>query len=294
MSMEGLAEVADKIYRLEVPVAGAYVPTVSYFIADGNGALIEPGPGAAVSTVRQAIKHLGLNELAYIIPTHIHIDHAGGAAALAALCPRATVLVHPRAARHLADPAHLVDITERIYGSDFETRSGTVLPVPESQLRAVEHGEIIALGDRELQIIHAPGHSWHHLAILDRNQNGLFCGEALGLPPYLLPSVAPYSFDQDAYLETIESLRQLRPRMLFYSHGGIVTDTEKAFSTAVDNTHIYGKMVLEGIRNGDTRAKIAARFATDVRRRFGLQFEPEGSEMFVTGYSMYYEKKGLA
>jgi glyoxylase-like metal-dependent hydrolase (beta-lactamase superfamily II) len=292
--MEGLAEVADKIYRLEVPVAGAYVPTVSYFIADGNGALIEPGPGAAVSTVRQAIKDLGLTELAYIIPTHIHVDHAGGAAALAALCQRATVLVHPRAARHLADPAHLVDITERIYGSDFETRSGTVLPVPESQLRVVEDGEIIVLGSRQLQIIHAPGHASHHLAILDRSQNGLFCGEALGLPPYLLPSVAPYSFDEDAYLQTIESLRQLRTRVLFFSHGGMVTDTETVFSRAVENTHIYGAMVLEGIRNGDSRADIARRFAADVRQRFGLLFEPEGSEMFVTGYSMYYEKRGLA
>jgi glyoxylase-like metal-dependent hydrolase (beta-lactamase superfamily II) len=291
--MEGIMEVGDKTYRLEIPVAGSYVPTVSYFITDGDGALIEPGPGAAVPAVQSAIEHLGLRELAYIIPTHIHVDHAGGAGALAKRNPKAKVLVHPRGVRHLADSAHLVEITQRIYGSDFETRSGTVLPVPESQLRVVEDGEIIVLGGRQLQIIHAPGHASHHLAILDRSQDGLFCGEALGLPPHLLPSVAPYSFDEDAYLRTIESLRRLHPRMLFYSHGGIITDTDKAFGGAVENTHIYGKMVLEGIRNGDSRTDIALRFAADVKRRFGLLFEPEGSEMFVTGYSMYYEKKGL-
>jgi glyoxylase-like metal-dependent hydrolase (beta-lactamase superfamily II) len=292
--LEGITEVGDKTYRLEVPVAGAYVPTVSYFITDGNGALIEPGPGAAVPAIRLAIEHLGLSELAHIIPTHIHVDHAGGAGALAKCYPKAEVLVHPRGARHLANPAHLVEITERIYGSDFETRSGTVLPVPESQLRVVEDGEIIVLGSRQLQIIHAPGHASHHLAILDRSQNGLFCGEALGLPPHLLPSVAPYSFDQDAYLRTIEDIRQLHPRILFYSHGGTDTEPETAFSRAAENTHIYGNLVLEGIRNGDSRADIALRFAADVKRRFGLLFDPEGSEMFVTGYSMYYEKKGLA
>ncbi len=292
--MEGITEVADKTYRLEVPIPGAYVLSVSYFIKDECGALIEPGPGAAVPTLRLAMGHLGLTELAYIVPTHIHVDHAGSAGALAKLYPKSKVLVHPRGARHLAEPAHLVEITERIYGDDFETRSGPVLPVPESQLQVVEHGKIIVLGDRELQIIHAPGHSSHHFAVLDRSQNGLFCGEALGLPPHLLPSVAPYSFDEDAYLRTIEYLRQLHPRALFYSHGGMDTEPEAAFSRAVENTHIYGKMVLEGIRNGDSRADIAARFAADVRHRFGLLFDPEGSEMFVSGYSMYYEKRGLA
>ncbi len=294
MAAEGIKEIADKIYRLEVPIAGEYVPTVAYLIKEGVGALIEPGPGTAVSALQSAMEHLGLTELAYIIPTHIHVDHAGGAGALAALHPRAKVLVHPRGARHLADPAHLVEITERIYGSDFETRSGTVLPVPKSQLQVVEHGEIIVLGDRQLQIIYAPGHASHHFVILDKSQNGLFCGEALGLPPHLLPSVAPYSFDQEAYLHTIEDLRKLDPHMLFFSHGGMDNEPRTAFSRATENTHIYGKMVLDGIRNGDSYADIARRFAADVRRRFGLLFEPEGSEMFVTGYSMYYEKKGLA
>ena len=291
--MEDITEVADKVYRFEVPIPAMFVPTVAYFIKDGDGALIEPGPTAAIPAIQQAIEHLGLKELAYIIPTHIHVDHAGGVGGLATLFPKAEVLVHPRGARHLVNPAHLVEITERIYGDDFETRSGSVLPVPESQLKVTEDGEVIILGGRELQIIHAPGHSSHHFVILDKSLNGLFCGEALGVPPHLLPSVAPYSFDQDAYLDTIENLRKLHPSMLLYSHGGIEMEPGTAMSKAAENAHIYGGMVLEAIRKGDSRADIALRFAADVRRRFGLLFEPEGSEMFVTGYSMYYEKKGL-
>ena len=292
--MEGLTEVGDRTYRLEVMVAGEYVPSVSYLIVDGDGALIEPGPGAAVPAIQSAIEHLGLGRLACIIPTHIHVDHVGGAGALAMRNPKAKVLVHPRAARHLADPAYLIGITQQIYGRDFEAHSGTVLPVPESQLSVVEDGEVIVLGSRQLQMIHAPGHAWHHIAILDRSQNGLFCGEALGLPPSLLPTVAPYSFNEDDYLETIENLRRLRPRTLLYSHGGADTDPETAFSKAAENTHIYGNMVLEGIRSRDSRAVMAARFMADVKSRFGQVLDPEGSHIFVAGYLMHYKKKGLA
>jgi glyoxylase-like metal-dependent hydrolase (beta-lactamase superfamily II) len=210
--MEGMKEVGDRIYRLEVPVVGALVPNVSYFIADGDGALIEPGPGAAVPAVQSAIRHLGLGQLAYIIPTHIHVDHAGGVGALAARYPTAMVLAHPRGAKHLANPARLVATTKRIYGDDFETRSGPVLPVPESRIRVVEDGDTFIVGGRTLEVIHAPGHSPDHFCILDKSLNGLFCGEALGLPPHLLPSVAPYAFDQEAYLQTIEKLRKLHPR----------------------------------------------------------------------------------
>jgi glyoxylase-like metal-dependent hydrolase (beta-lactamase superfamily II) len=291
--MQGLAEVGNRIYRLEVPVPGALVPNVSYFIADGDGALVEPGPGAAVPAIQSAIERLGLSELAYIIPTHIHVDHAGGVGALAKIYPKAEVLAHPRGAKHLVNPARLVATTKRIYGNDFERRSGPVLPVPESRIKIVEDGDTLIVGARTLQVIHAPGHSPDHFGILDRSLSGLFCGEALGLPPHLLPSVAPYAFDQEAYLQTIEKLRKLKPRTIFNSHGGVETVPGDAFSTAAENTRIYGKMVLEGIRHGDSRADIARRFAADVKRRFGLPFGPEGSELFVTGYAMDYEKKGL-
>jgi glyoxylase-like metal-dependent hydrolase (beta-lactamase superfamily II) len=181
--MEGMKEVGDRIYRLEVPVVGALVPNVSYFIADGDGALIEPGPGAAVPAVQSAIRHLGLGQLAYIIPTHIHVDHAGGVGALAARYPTAMVLAHPRGAKHLANPARLVATTKRIYGDDFETRSGPVLPVPESRIRVVEDGDTFIVGGRTLEVIRAPGHSPDHFCILDKSLDGLFCGEALGPPP---------------------------------------------------------------------------------------------------------------
>ncbi len=292
--MEDITQVGDCTYRLEVPEASELVPAVSYFIADGDGALIEPGPGAAIPAVRRALERLGLSNLAYIIPTHIHVDHAGGAGALAALCPAATVLVHPRGARHLARPARLIDNTQRVHGDDFETRSGAVLPVPQSRLRAVEDGEVVLLGRRELQIIHAPGHAPHHLAILDRSQQGLFCGEALGLPPHLLPSAAPFSFDEGDYLSTIESLRRLGPRVLFFSHGGADSEIQAAFSRAEENARYYSQMVLDALRQGESGSDITLRFVADVRRRYGVCYNPGTAQMFANAYLMHYRKKGLA
>jgi glyoxylase-like metal-dependent hydrolase (beta-lactamase superfamily II) len=292
--MEGLTQVGDATYRLEVPEASSFVPAVTYFITDGDGALIDPGPGSAIPAVRRAMESLGLRHLACIIPTHIHVDHAGGVGALAALCPSARVLVHPLGVRHLAHPARLIEVTQQIYGSDFETRSGMVLPVSGPQLRGVEHGEVVSPGGRELQFIHAPGHASHHLAILDRIQRSLFCGEALGLPPHLLPSVAPYSFDEEDYLATIESLRQLDPRVLFFAHGGADAHPQAAFITAAENTRIYSRMTLDGLRQGESPAEITQRFVADVKSRFGLTYGPDGAALFVTGYLMYYYKKGLA
>ena len=287
-------EITQQTYRLETRIPGLNPIFTVYFIKDKTSILIEPGPAAIIPAIQKAVKELDLKNLEYIIPTHIHVDHAGGVGALALLFPTAKVLAHPRGAKHLANPARLVANTKRIYGDDVETRSGPMPPVPESRIKIIDDGDTFIIGGRTLQVIHAPGHSPDHFGILDRSLNGLFCGEALGLPPHLLPSVAPYAFDEEAYLQTIEKLRKLRPSTILYSHGRVETAPENAFSRATENTHIYGQMVLDGIKNGDSIAEIARRFAADVKRRFGLLFGPEGSQIFVAGYSMYYEKKGLA
>jgi glyoxylase-like metal-dependent hydrolase (beta-lactamase superfamily II) len=155
------------------------------------------------------------------------MDHAGGMGALAQIFPGAKVLVHPRGAKHAIDPSRLIEGTKMVFGADFEERYGPILPVPESQVYVPQDEEIISVNSRELQIIYAPGHAQHHMAIFDRSVRGLFCGEALGIPvhrtrPLAFPSVAPPNFDQELYLSTIEKLRQLEARILLYSHGPVI------------------------------------------------------------------------
>jgi glyoxylase-like metal-dependent hydrolase (beta-lactamase superfamily II) len=234
-----------------------------------------------------------MKNLSYIIPTHIHVDHGGGAGAMAKLFPVARVVAHPRGARHLASPERLVESTKLVWGQDFEQTLGPIIPIPESQLKAVEDGETILLGDRELRIIHALGHSSHHIVILDRKLNGLFCGEALGLPGHQLPPIAPLSFEQDTYVATIERLRRLRFDALFYSHGTTERDSGRLMSRALENARVYGNMILEEAGKGNAPEEIMRLVGDDFHRRFDQRLATGDLEILVAGYTIYFKSKGM-
>jgi glyoxylase-like metal-dependent hydrolase (beta-lactamase superfamily II) len=297
--MVELKEVADNIYRFETQLLVMTSPFTVYLIKESQGVVIEPGPGALVPRIQEAMKKLGMKDLAYIIPTHIHVDHAGGAGKLAQLFPKAKVLVHPAGVKHVVNPARLIESTKTVFGADFEAGFGPILPVPESQIKAVEDGEIIKVGKRELQIIYAPGHAPHHMVIFDRSVKGIFCGEALGLPGgegnrILLPAVAPPSFDQEIYVETMEKLRKLNARILFYSHGGVVGhDTNRLIMQAEEFTRITGEIILKALKEGGTNEDINRRVKERVNSRFSMDLTEMDLALTVGGYEVYYKKKGL-
>jgi len=297
-TMVDIKEVAHKIYRLEASVPGMNTIFAVYLIPESEGVLIEPGPSFAIPSIQEGMKQLGMEDLAYIIPTHIHMDHAGGIGTLAQLYPRAKVLVHPRGVKHAVDPSRLIESTRMVFGVDFEVRFGPIVPVQESQLVIPEDGEIIPINGRELQIIYAPGHAPHHMVIFDHSLKGLFCGEALGLPSqgaktFPLPSVGPPSFDQDLYLDTIERLRQLGAQMLFYSHGGVELEPDVLISMAAENTRTFGDIILKGLKEGQTLEDISRRIGDHITSQYGLKVNEMDIAMIVGGYAIYFNNKGL-
>ncbi len=291
--MVDVREVADKVYRFETPIPGMFYTPVVYLIDAPGGVLIEPGPAVAMPSIQEAMAQLGMKDLSYIIPTHIHVDHGGGAGALAKLFPSAKVIAHPRGARHLVSPERLIESTKLVWGQDFEQTLGPIIPIPESQLKAAEDGGTISIGDRGLQIIHALGHSSHHIVILDRKLNALFCGEALGLPGHQLPPVAPFSFEQDTYMATIESLRRLHFDALFYSHGSMERDPDRIMSRALENARVYGNMILEAAGKGNAPEEIMRLVGEDFHGRFGQRLAKGDLEILVAGYTIYFKSKGM-
>ena len=297
--MVNVKEVADGIYKFDARLSIMTSPFTVYLIKESQGVLVEPGPAALVPQIREAMKHLGMKDLAYIMPTHIHVDHAGGAGSLSQLFPEARVLVHPAGVKHVVDPSRLIESTKTVFGADFESGFGPILPVPESRIKVPRDGEIIKAGSRELQIIYAPGHAPHHMVILDRSVNGLFCGEALGLPGEggkhpPLPAVAPPSFDQEIYIETMEKLRKLGVRALFYSHGGAVGyDADRLITQAEEFTRILGEMILKTLKEGGTNEEVNRRVKEKVNSRFGVSMTDMDLALTVGGYEVYYRKKGL-
>jgi glyoxylase-like metal-dependent hydrolase (beta-lactamase superfamily II) len=296
--MIDIKEVAHKVYRLETLVPGMNTVFAVYLIPESDSVLIEPGPAAAIPAIQEGMKQLGMEDLGYIIPTHIHMDHAGGIGTLAELFPGAKVLVHPRGVKHAVDPSRLINSTKVVFGDDFELRFGTIAPVQESQILVPEDGEIISINGRELQIIYAPGHAPHNMVIFDHSLKGLFCGEALGFPSqgdemFLLPAVAPPSFDQDLYLETIGRLRQLETQMLFYSHGGIELEPDRLISMVAENTRTFGDIVFAGLKEGQALEAISRRIGDHFTGQYGLRVNETDVEVIVGGYAIYFNSKGL-
>jgi len=293
-----IEEVAEQTYRIEVPIPKVDTIFAVYLIHEAKGVVIEPGPAATVPSIQEGMKQLGMKELAYIIPTHIHIDHAGAIGSLARLFPHARVMLHPAGAKHAIDPSRLIESTKMAFGDDFENYYGPILPVPESQVMVPGDGETISIDDRELQIIYAPGHASHHMAIFDQKTRGLFCGEALGLPhtgaeSSPLPAAAPPSFDIEVYLETMERLRELRPRILFYSHDGIGRNPEELISKAAENTKGFGDIILKALRNGETTEAIGDRVQEYISNHLGINAEGMDVGMTTRGFIFYFKKKGL-
>jgi glyoxylase-like metal-dependent hydrolase (beta-lactamase superfamily II) len=239
-----------------------------------------------------------MKELNYIIPTHIHIDHAGAIGSLAQLFPQAKVMLHPAAVKHAIDPSRLIESTKMAFGDDFENYYGPILPVPESQAMVPTDGETISINDRALQIIYAPGHAPHHMTIFDQKTRGLFCGEALGLPRIEaksspLPAAAPPSFDIEVYLETMARLRELHPRILFYSHDGIGKNPEELIAKAVENTKAYGDIILKALKKGEATEAICDRVRKYLSGHLGINAAGMDVGMTTRGFISYFKKKGL-
>jgi len=291
-TMVATTEIAEGIYRIETPVSGVQFHPTAFVITNAE-TLIEPGPAICIPPIHQALNHLGINKLRYIIPTHIHMDHAGGTGTLARLYPEAKVLVHPRGLKHAIDPSRLIDSVKMVWGNNFEENFGPITAVPESQVKTVDDGEVIHAGDRDLQFIHTPGHAPHHIAIFDHKLKGLFCGEALGMPGYQLPTAAPMSFDLENYLSTIDKLQHsdLDIRMLIYSHGGIERDPGKCMGRAAENARDLGDIVLRSLGQGKKRAAIGKAVGDYIKKHHAndMKVDDQGFETIATGYILYFE-----
>jgi glyoxylase-like metal-dependent hydrolase (beta-lactamase superfamily II) len=207
--------------------------TSCYLIMAEKAALIETGPTPGTIHIKDALKNLGIppEKIDYIIVTHIHLDHAGGAGTIARDLPQAKVYVHPRGARHLVDPARLAAGARTIYGDTFERLFGEILPIPGDRVNTPADGETLDLGGgRLLTFYHAAGHARHHFVIHDPASRGIFSGDALGVrfqalssiigSDFTLLSSPPTEFDPAGAIETFERVSRLDLDYIYFTHYG--------------------------------------------------------------------------
>jgi glyoxylase-like metal-dependent hydrolase (beta-lactamase superfamily II) len=207
-------------------------------IENGRAAFIDTGPNSAVPRLLSALHEHGLERDAvdYVIPTHVHLDHAGGTGLLMQQLRRAKLVIHPRGARHMIDPSVLMEGVRAVYGAEIAARDyGELVPVPAERVITSTDGMVIELGGRPLQFADTPGHARHHHCIWDEASRGWFTGDTFGIVypelqtprgPYIVPATAPVQFDQQALHESVARLLKKQPVFMYLTHYGAVHDAE--------------------------------------------------------------------
>ena len=259
-------EVADGITAIDTLMGGRERYTAGYLLDAAEPTLIETGPGTSVDPVANALGHLGIgaDELAHIVLTHIHLDHAGGAGALSARFPRAAVWVHERGAPHLADPARLVASTARVWGEE-EIRAlfGPTEPVEASRLRPLREADAIDMGDRRLDALDTPGHASHHVALVDSRTGVVFTGDALGIHvpdlPVLRPATPPPEFDLERAVDSIQRIRERARSILLFAHFGPLRDVDATCDLAIRRLREWTGVVGAAMRETEDTDELAAR-----------------------------------
>ncbi|HEX7247654.1 MAG TPA: MBL fold metallo-hydrolase [Actinomycetota bacterium] len=259
--------VGDGVRMIDTRMAGEPELNAVYLLDGEEPCLVEAGPGADLGLVVEALDELGIGQrdLAHIVVTHIHVDHAGACGALTRRFDGATVWVHERGAPHLADPARLIASTARTYGPERMRRLfGETLPVDPDRLRAVRHGDTIPLANRALSVLHTPGHASHHIALHDMGSGAVFTGESVGshLPwgPAYRPALPPPEVEVETALASIELIRSHDPTTLLTSHFGPTPSVTEACDTATRQIRSWSDAVrrrLEADPSSDTQTLVA-------------------------------------
>jgi glyoxylase-like metal-dependent hydrolase (beta-lactamase superfamily II) len=270
--MTSAREIAPGVVEIDTLLGGWERVTAGYLLTGDAPVLVETGSQSSVSTLLEALASIGVDagDLAGVAVTHIHLDHAGGVGDVARAFPSATVYVHEKGARHLVDPARLVDSAAKVYGPLLDSLYGRLDPTPAERIPVLADGEGIQVSpDRVLTTVDSPGHAKHHLALHDSLSGVLFAGDAVGvrLPDagVLRPSTPPPDFDLDQARHSLHRFAERRPAGLALAHYGLVPDPAAVLAEAEETLVRWASIAEEAWRNGeDIAAALEAAFAGDM------------------------------
>ncbi len=295
--------IADGVVQIDTRLGDWERVTAGFLVEGPEPVLVETGSQTSVPTVKAALEELGIgaDDLAGIAVTHIHLDHAGGVGDLAAAFPKATVYVHERGARHLADPERLVASAAQVYGPLLDSLYGRLEPTEQGRIRALGEGETVSVApNRELTAVDSPGHAKHHLGFHDSDSGVLFVGDAVGvrLPDagVLRPATPPPDFDLDQALRSLERFAKRRPTEIALAHYGLVPDAGTILEEAEETLTRWYEVAFEAWKDGrDIAAAFEERFAdalTDVADEHREKLETlNGVHSNAAGFRRFLEKR---
>jgi glyoxylase-like metal-dependent hydrolase (beta-lactamase superfamily II) len=246
--------------------------TAGYLVEGPSPVLVETGSQSSVPTLLAALADHGVSpsDLAGVAVTHIHLDHAGGVGDVAKAFPKATVYVHPKGARHLADPTRLVQSAATVYGELLDSLYGRLDPTPPERIKVLEDGDVVEVGPgRTLTTIDSPGHAKHHLALHDSESGILFAGDAVGvrLPDagVLRPATPPADFDLDQALSSLRKFAECRPAEVALAHYGLLPSPLENLEEAAEVLRKWAEVAEKAWREGrDIAAALSEELAPEL------------------------------
>ena len=226
---------AHDVYAIDTGFVRPRFDASHLIVERGRAAFIDTGTNFAVPRLLQALDSLGLacDAVDFVIATHVHLDHAGGAGALLQHLPQARLVVHKLGSRHLVDPSRLMASARAVYGDEDVARSyGEVVGVAPERVLETHDAMVLDLAGRTLQFIDTPGHARHHHCIWDEHSRGMFSGDAFGVAypeltsergRWLIPATPPTQFDPDAMRSSVQRILGFQPERVYLTHYGEVT-----------------------------------------------------------------------
>lgn len=234
--MGQLIEYDHGIYAFDSGYVRPLLASIHLIVENGSAAFVDSGTNASLPAALTALASLGLtpDNVDYVILSHIHLDHAGGAGAMMRAFPRARLVVHPRGARHMADPSKLVAGASAVYGAEAVRRLyGEVLPIDSRRIIEATHQLKVDLAGRELLCLDTPGHAKHHICLVDRRSGNVFSGDTFGLSyreldtdgrQFVFPTTTPIQFDPQALHDSVDLIVSYRPQAVYLTHFSRLAD----------------------------------------------------------------------
>ncbi|MEK9721355.1 MAG: MBL fold metallo-hydrolase [Quisquiliibacterium sp.] len=261
---------SEGITAIDAGYGRAELVAVHLMVERGRAAIIDTGHNDSVPRVLAALdaRNIERDQVDWVILTHVHLDHAGGAGRLMSLLPKARLAVHPRGARHMIDPRALFAATVQVYGARAAHKLyGELIPVDAARVVPLNDGDEISLADRRLSALDTPGHARHHICLHDQRTGHVFTGDTFGISyrdldvdgrAMIFPTTTPVQFDPQALHDSVDRIAALKPSAVYLTHFGKLNDVARLVPDLHRLIDIYVEIALAHAKVADARhAKIA-------------------------------------
>jgi glyoxylase-like metal-dependent hydrolase (beta-lactamase superfamily II) len=294
---------------LDLHFRGEEQLVAAYLIPGADGwTVVETGPTTCLEALLAGLSEGGIepNDVARVLVTHIHLDHAGGLGAVAERLPRARLGAHASALRHLLDPSRLIESARRAWGAAADPLWGAVLPVPGDRLDSLSGGERFAVDGGELEVLATPGHARHHLSFFDAPRRAMITGDSAGvfLPGSgkARPAIPPPDLDLALLFESLRAMAEREPTELDYTHFGPVAGGGPLLAEYRKTVERWSTIALEAAKADPSVPHVAAalraaeqELATQLGERPSVQGRQDlvsGSELAAQGLLRYFATRG--